>query len=351
MTPDYDGYNWTQNAVEMWEEENKSKLRIDGFRCSVEIILKNSSGDANKAADITEWLIEENVVAIVGPEYSSLAIPAGEVANYGETPMIATTATHPNVTMDRSYVFTMGSLNKAQAKVLVELGSDLYDAKTASVLYQDDVAYSADFAGSFKKYWERRHGSNSVLSYVSFNTSNVNESNFEKQSSEISRSNADITLIPILATQIPEAVKAVRDAGYSNPILGGDEWGSVSALQKCGEACKDSFFTPLFLPDMPDTESFVEKYTEKFGVQPDGRAALAYDAMNLLEVALKDYGKWQCSIFKNRDGLREALDNVKNFQGVAGELTFDNMHSRECVNVARVNATFYPTYLFTFCPN
>lgn len=164
MTPDYDGYNWTRNAVTMWEEENKSKIRIDGFRCNVEIIMKNSSGDANKAADITEWMIDENVVAIVGPEYSSLAIPAGELANDGDTPMIATTATHPNVTMDRSYVFTMGSLNKAQAKVLVELGSDFYDAKTASILYQDDLAYSDDFARSLKKYWERRFGSDSVLS-------------------------------------------------------------------------------------------------------------------------------------------------------------------------------------------
>jgi branched-chain amino acid transport system substrate-binding protein len=101
---------------------------------------------------------------------------------------------------------------------------------------------------------------------------------------------------------------------------------------------------------MPGAERFVQKYTEKYGVQPDGRAALAYDAMNVIEAALKDYGKWQCNIFKNRDGLREALENVKNYKGVAGELTFDNMDSKACVNVARVNATFYPTYLFTFCP-
>jgi branched-chain amino acid transport system substrate-binding protein len=351
MTPDYDGYNWTVNAVKMWEDENKSRLRINGFRCNVEIIMKNSGGDARKAADIAEWLIEQNVVAIVGPEYSSLAIPAGEVANYSETPIIATTATHPNVTLDRPYVFIMGSGNKAQAKVLAELGTDLYDAKTASVLYQDDLAYSADFASNFKEYWEGRHGLNSIVSYVSFNTTNINASDYKKQSFDISESNANVLFVPILATQIPEVMKAVRDAGYENPILGGDDWGVVSALQKCGEACKDAFFTPLFVPDIPDAESFVRKYTEKYGEQPNGRAALAYDAMNLVEVALKNYGEWQCNIFKNRDGLRDALENVKNFGGVSGKLTFDEEHTKKCVHIARVNATFYPTYLFTYCPN
>jgi hypothetical protein len=78
---------------------------------------------ANIAADIVECLIKGNVVVIVGPEYSSLATLSGKVADNGETSIIATTTTHPYATLDHIYVFTMGALNKDQAKVLVELCS------------------------------------------------------------------------------------------------------------------------------------------------------------------------------------------------------------------------------------
>jgi hypothetical protein len=72
--------------------------------------------------------------------------------------------------------------------------------------------------------------------------------------------------------------------------------------------------------------------------------------MGLVEVAFKDYGMWKCSISKNRDGLRDALEKVKNFRGVAGELSFDENHSKECVIIARVDSTFSYTYNSVSCP-
>jgi branched-chain amino acid transport system substrate-binding protein len=346
MTPN-DSVNSTLNALELWEKEKNSQWKIASSRCNVNIIRKKSSDDASKAADIAEWFVEEKVVGllgIAGPESSSSAISAGEVTDNDETPMIVTTDTYPNV-------FTMRPRSKTQASVLAELGAYLYDSKTASILFQDDLAYSVDFASAFKDHWERIHGSGSVLSYVSFNTQNVNAIDYVGQSSDITVSNADILFMPIIASQIPDIANAVRDSGFKNPILGGDEWGSVDALQKCGEACKDAFFTPLFVQDMPEAQRFVQKYIESFGVPPDDKAALAYDALNVIEVALKDYGKWQGDVFKNRGGLQDALANVKNYKGSAGELTFGNTRSSECVNIARVNAAFHPSYMFRFCPN
>jgi len=355
MTPDYEGYNWTLNAIEMWQQDrNNARFNInDGTRCRVEIISANSGGNSTEAIAVAEWLIEQGVVAIVGLEDSSLAIPVGEVANYSETPMIATTATHPNVTLNRSYVFRTGFVNKDQARVLVKLGTDIYAATTASVLFQEDLAYSADLANVIKKYWERNHGGDSVLSFVSFNSTNVNASDYVDSITSILDTDADVLFVPILSQQVPDVVKAIRQAGWESPILGGDGWMDLEALKNCSDACVNSFFTANYLADGPTSNNFVEEYTQKYGVAPNDMAALAYDAVGLIKVALKDYGEWSCNIFTNREGLRDALENVEDFNGVAGDITFgkNNNPKDKCVYIANVNASYYPSYFYSFCPS
>jgi hypothetical protein len=120
MSPLADGYNRTKNAIELWQEENKETLTINDTVCDLEIIIKNSYGDASVAPVLAKELIEENVVAVVGLEYSSLAFPAGEVLNSGKTPMVATTATNPAVTLNRPYAFIMGAELVALADLLIE---------------------------------------------------------------------------------------------------------------------------------------------------------------------------------------------------------------------------------------
>jgi branched-chain amino acid transport system substrate-binding protein len=348
MSPLADGHNRTKNAIELWQEENKEAITINDTICDLEIIIKNSYGDASVAPVLAKELIEENVVAVVGLEYSSLATPAGEVLNGGKTPMIATTATNPAVTLNRPYAFIMGAGNTAMARVLVELGSSS-QARTASIIYQDDLAYSSGFAQDLKDYWESLHGTGSVLSFVAFNTSQIDASDYKEQSALIAESNADVLFVPILDSQIPEVVNAVRDAGYENQILGGDAWGVESALQKCGMACVGTLFTAQFVPDMPSAGSFVQTYYKTYELIPDSRDSLAYDAMSLITLALQDYGKWECSIFENRDGLRDALEKVQGFKGVSGELIFDENHSNKCISIARVDSSFSYFFNSTSC--
>jgi branched-chain amino acid transport system substrate-binding protein len=303
---------------------------------------------------MAEWLIEQDVVAIVGLEDSASAIPAGDVANRSRTPMIATTATHPNVTLGQTYVFRTGFVNADQANVLVNLGSDVLKAKKASILFQEDLASSADLASEIKQYWEALHGIGSVVSYVTFNTTNINASNYQDQINNITLGASEILFLPILSQQVPTVMKALRDGGFTNPTIGGDGWGDLAALKECGDACVDSFYTSNFVADDATdgvSKNFVEKYTDRYGVEPNDMAALAYDAVQMIKVGLKKYGEWKCNIFKNRDGLRNALEKIDNFDGVAGDITFDENHNpaNKCVYIARVNAAYYPTYYFSYC--
>jgi branched-chain amino acid transport system substrate-binding protein len=50
-------------------------------------------------------ITQDEVLIIIGPQASKQAVPAGQVANDNETPMISPWSTNPNTTLDRPWVF------------------------------------------------------------------------------------------------------------------------------------------------------------------------------------------------------------------------------------------------------
>ncbi len=63
-------------------------LQIDGENYEVVIIVEDDESKAESAVAVaTRLIVEENVVAIIGPQASKQAVPAGQVANDRETPM------------------------------------------------------------------------------------------------------------------------------------------------------------------------------------------------------------------------------------------------------------------------
>jgi branched-chain amino acid transport system substrate-binding protein len=78
------------------------------------------------------------LLGIIGPQSSSQAVPAGEVANNYATPMISPWSTNPNTTLDRPFVFRGCFLDPFQGPVAANFATDELGAKKAAVLY--DIA-------------------------------------------------------------------------------------------------------------------------------------------------------------------------------------------------------------------
>ena len=88
---------------------------------------------------------DNDIIAILGPNRSSHAIPVSEVAQQHGVPMVTTTATNPAVTSAGDFVF-MAAFTDSLSKVpswhsllLEELGIDIYrcctHAEAAKSLY------------------------------------------------------------------------------------------------------------------------------------------------------------------------------------------------------------------------
>ena len=94
----------TKFAAQMWLEDinNAGGLQVGGKKYPVELVIEDNESKAESAVKAnTKMIVEDDVLAIVGPQSSKQAIPAGDVANNYKTPMISPWSTNPDTTKDR----------------------------------------------------------------------------------------------------------------------------------------------------------------------------------------------------------------------------------------------------------
>jgi len=154
--PDVGGSS--RNAAEMFLKSN-STINVGGKAYTLKFIYEDNEYKPESAVKINSKLItEEGVLGIVGPQSSSQAVPAGEVANNNATPMISPWSTNPNTTLDRPYVFRGCFLDPFQGPVAANFATEELGAKKAAVIYDIAADYPKGLAISkkpLKKFMDR----------------------------------------------------------------------------------------------------------------------------------------------------------------------------------------------------
>ncbi|MGB7065050.1 MAG: ABC transporter substrate-binding protein, partial [Syntrophobacteria bacterium] len=158
-------------AGQMWLEDiNKAGgLTVGKKKYKVELIIEDNESKAESAVKAaTKMIVEDEVLAIVGPQSSKQAVPAGSVANVYKTPMISPWSTNPDTTKDRPFVFRGCFLDPFQGPVLANFITQEFHFTKAAVLYDVASDYPKGLAEFFKEAWEKLHGPSSVVAYESF---------------------------------------------------------------------------------------------------------------------------------------------------------------------------------------
>ena len=305
----------TKFAAMMWLEdiEKAGGLEIGGKKYDVELIIEDNESKAESAVKAnTKMISQDDVIAIVGPQSSSQAVPAGEVANKYKTVMISPWSTNPNTTLDRPYVFRGCFLDPFQGPVVSNFISDEFGLTKAAVLYDVAADYQKGLAEEFKKAWEKRHGAGSIVAYESFTTK---DTDFSSQLTKIIKSGAEVLFAPQYYNEVPLVVQQAKELGWKGPIVGSDSWGSTETVQLCGKACYGLYFSTHYAAAGATgaTKIFIDRYTDTYGYVPDDVAALTWDALRLAEQAIKNSGKITGKIEKDRISVRNALAQIKKF--------------------------------------
>ena len=141
--------------------------------------------------------------------------------------------------------------------------------------------------------------------------------NFEPYVSWLKTKNPDLIFVPGTDASGITLINEVRRQKLIAELLGGDGWTGVSVDTAGAEGV---YVGAPFSAENPDplVQRFVRAFRAKFSLTPDGNAALAYDATNLLYYALMRAGPDRTAI---RDFLA-GLDEPSAWKGVTGAIRF-----------------------------
>ena len=160
-------------AAEMFTEEINAAGGVDigGKKYTLELVTEDNNGTAEGAAAVANKLItQDGITLMVGPNASVAAVPAGEVANNLETPMISPWSTNPNTTLNRPWVFRAPFLDPFQGPVVANFATEQFGVEKACVLFDVASDYPKGLSDNFKSAWEGIHGAGSVVAFESFTT-------------------------------------------------------------------------------------------------------------------------------------------------------------------------------------
>jgi branched-chain amino acid transport system substrate-binding protein len=311
-------------AAELLKEEinGKGGLQVGDKKYPLEFIYQDNEAKAESAtAAALKLITRDKVLAIIGPQASKQAVPAGEVCNANKTPMISPWSTNPNTTKGRPWVFRACFLDPFQGPVVAKFATEELGAKKAAVLYDIASDYPKGLAEFFKEAFERIHGPGSVVAFESFTTK---DRDFSAQLTKIVKSDADILFTPQYYDEVPLIVKQAHQLGWKKPIMGSDSWGSAELMNLCGPDCIGSFFSTHYAAAGATgaTKEFIDRYKAKYNYVPDDVAALTWDATRMLLQAVQNAGKLTGNLEANRKAIRDALAKMTGFDGITGKMTF-----------------------------
>jgi len=343
----------TKFAAQMWLEDiNKAGgLQVGKKKYKVELVIEDNESKAESAVKAaTKMIVEDEVLAIVGPQSSKQAVPAGDVANNYKTPMISPWSTNPDTTKDRPYVFRGCFLDPFQGPVLANFITEEFGFTKAAVLYDVASDYPKGLAEFFKEAWEKLHGSGSVVAFESFTTK---DTDFSSQLTKINQSGAQVLFTPQYYNEVALIVQQAHELGWNKPIVGSDSWGSAETVTLCGKDCYGLFFSTHYAAAGATgaTKAFIDRYNKTYGYVPDDVGALTWDSLRLVQQAIQSCGNITGKIEKDRQCVRDALANIKEFDGITGKMTFtEEGDPIKCAVIVRISDKGEFEFYKSVCP-
>lgn len=327
----------------------------------VRVLVRDSGGRPEGAAQAVRELAEAGVVAIVGPLLSGECEAAAQVAEQVEVPLIALTG-REEVSMQRPHVFRVRTRPREEVQALVHYATQKLGAHRFAILYPRD-AYGRGLRTLFWEAVEQRGGRVvGVASYdpdatdfakpirrlVGYELLNNGEQAVLKRRAEMEgrarrlpaeeaaalrrearaltgpdgeplppQVDYDALFIPeshdkvvLIAPQLAfhEATPAI--------LLGPNGWHDPDLLKIAGKHVEGALYTVYFNAEseLPLVREFTTRFDAAYARVPDVLAAQAYDAANLVLVQLAR-GR------DSREDVREGVLGVASYPGVTGTLS------------------------------
>jgi branched-chain amino acid transport system substrate-binding protein len=287
-------------------------LEVAGVKHKVVVVFEGYIDSPENAVHVVKRLInQENVVAIVGPQASRNAIPAGAIAEASHVPMICPLSTNPKTTQGRKYVFRMSFLDDFQGRAMAHFAYRELGKKRGAVLYDIANPYSLNNAKLFKEFFEQAGGE--IVSFQSYITS---EKDFSHHLENVRSQRAEVLFLPNRTIDAhPQAEQAYRTIP-DVILLGADSWDRTifKDLPEFDGTYTVAHWAPGHTSEK--AQAFVKAYRSAYDELSTDTPALTYDAFKLLFRAIQSAGSIE------PESIQRSLYELGPYEGVTGTTDF-----------------------------
>jgi branched-chain amino acid transport system substrate-binding protein len=297
-------------------EERGLKLKVDEINKAggingrkIEVVQYDTEGNTTKAAQLARRLIEsDKVLAIVGPSSSGESLQVLPIANETKTPLIAHAGTEKMTSPVTPYVFNTPPTDRVVAAHLLGVFKKRGITQIALLTAADGFGQSG---ANVVKELAPKYGV-TIARHEEFNRT---DPDMTAQVLKAKDSPAQAMLVWSAFPAPTIIAKNAAAVGYGKPVFNSFAAASKDLLVQAGPAAEGSYVSAMRLlapetlkandPMRPAVMKIYTEYKAKYNEAPATFAAHSYDAMSILEAALR-----KVSGPPTRDSLRAAMEGV-----------------------------------------
>jgi len=274
---------------------------------------------------VTKRLIDQDkVIGIVGPSFSGAGIPMAKIADDSHVPIIATTATNVNVTVDEAgkvhpYMFRVCFIDPYQGTALADYSYNKLGKRKVAFLTDVASPYTVALHQFFKDRFTKLGGQ-----VVCDEGYNKGDQEFRAQLAKVKSSKADVLVACADNYKDPGLMaKQAKGLNLNIQMIGGDGWMVEDILPYAAKELDGSFFTTIASVNDPAFAKFNAEYKAKHpGTEANIWGYLGLDCLKIMENAIKQVtannGAW------SQEKFRDAIENTKDLPVfTAAKFTFD----------------------------
>ena len=304
-------------TLEMLIEEINSNGGIKGT--TINLIVKDSGGNPEKALSFAKQLIEEEqVLAIIGPTTSGESLKIKQLCEDSKTLLLSCAAAEGIVDPVAQYVFKTPQKDSYAAIKIFETMKEIGITKIGVVTA--NTGFGSGGKAQLEKY-APEYGIDIIIN----ETYDSKATDLTALLTKVKGKNVQAVVNWSIVNAQSIIPKNMKQLGMDIPLFQSHGFGNIKYVQVAGDAANGIIFPCgrlLIADQLPDSNpqkalliKYKNDYEKKYNEDVSTFGGHAYDALMILVEAVKMTGT-------DKEKIREEIENLENFPGTGGIFSF-----------------------------
>ena len=305
------------NGAKLKAKEINDAGGIDGKQ--IELVVYDTKTDPTVIASVASQLLNSDKVPVaMGFTDSDSALALGPIFQQAGVPFVTPGATSPKLPDQvGSDMFLACFGDNVQAASGAEFVLGKLNGKKVYLLRDNSAEYTTLLAKYFDEAFTK--GGGAIIARDDYKSG---DKSFTAQITKLKAlsDKPDVLYVAAMPDDIGLVVKQMRQAGVTQPIVGGDGYDTPLLIQVGGAASNDVYYSTHAYMATDSTDAIKKFYTDykaAYGTDPENAfAALGYDTVGLIADAIKRAGS------ADPAKIRDALAATKDYPGITGSISY-----------------------------